>query len=364
MAVKYYYPITDEALDEWLDNFTTQLPLVASDLGIKNLEVNQVQALDADFKQSLNEAYIKEAEKRAAVGQKDSDKEALINYYRPLIQRIKNMPAYKEGVHGQLLRIVGAEQIIDKDNLKPKLKGTLDAGRPKIKWTKGPADALKIYVDRNDGQGLQFLTIDTEPYYIDTTPVPPTMDSVVWGYKGIYLIDDQEVGKYSHKISIAVTREINGEPQEVEIILITDQSTLQQVEIGISGTGNFIIHWGDNTTEPVILNGSSQFFNHEYAVPGNYEIKITGDISEITEVHSNSSRLISFLLPLIASNIREIILQNNLLSADMVNQLLMTVDSFGTSGGVISLIGNASPTGVGLTAMANLQARGWVVLVS
>jgi len=69
------------------------------------------------------------------------------------------------------------------------------------------------------------------------------------------------------------------------------------------------------------------------------------------------------LIPLLASNIQEIVLQNNLLSADMVNQLLMTVDSFGTSNGVISLIGNASPTGDGLTAMANLQATGWVVLV-
>jgi len=149
-----------------------------------------------------------------------------------------------------------------------------------------------------------------------------------------------------------------------EVTLTALLSIMLQVELGLNGIGTFDIHWGDGEIETVVLDGSSQFLNHEYSQPGTYDIKVRGTLEELTEVHSNSSSLIRFLLPLIASHIQEIILQNNLLSADMVNQLLMTVDSLGTSGGVINLIGNASPTGDGITAMNNLIARGWTILVS
>jgi len=65
-------------------------------------------------------------------------------------------------------------------------------------------------------------------------------------------------------------------------------------------------------------------------------------------------------------DIKEIILQNNLLPTKVVDQILVDVNKFGTSGPdrVISLVGNAPPSAKGLAAKAALEARGWVVLVS
>jgi len=48
--------------------------------------------------------------------------------------------------------------------------------------------------------------MDTKPDYIDTEPVPETKEAVVWDYYGIYVVDDQEIGKPSDTISVTVTR--------------------------------------------------------------------------------------------------------------------------------------------------------------
>jgi len=155
------------------------------------------------------------------------------------------------------------------------------------------------------------------------------------------------------------------EPQpEPPAVELTTKDPEDDVELGINGVGDYEVDWDDGEKETITLDDSTQFLNHTYSQPGEYVIKLKGKLSTLTEVHSNSSALIMFLLPIIASGVMELILQNNNLSSDVVNQLLITMDSFGTSGGVINLIGNASPTGDGLTAKANLEARGWVVLVS
>ena len=206
MAKKPYLPRRDDELNEWLDNFITQLTVIAAQLGIALQEVTDATTLSDNFSQAINNVSTKDAEKRSAVGKKNEDKKAVAVFIRPLIQRIKNHPDYSPDNHGTLLGIIGPEDVIDLLNLKPELKIVLDAGRPRIMWQKGPADGIKISVDRRDGQGYRFLTLDTKPDYIDSFPIPEGKDSVVWDYKGIYIINDEEVGKISDVVSITVTK--------------------------------------------------------------------------------------------------------------------------------------------------------------
>jgi hypothetical protein len=58
--------------------------------------------------------------------------------------------------------------------------------------------------------------------------------------------------------------------------------------------------------------------------------------------------------------------QNNLLPESAVNGLLQAFDAAGASNGTLDLggTGNAPATGAGLTAKANLEARGWTVTVN
>src|SRR5690606_37030787 len=70
-----------------------------------------------------------------------------------LVQRIKNSSSYNDSI-GQDLGIIASEETMNAFALKPELKVLLDAGRPLIKWKKGKASSLDIYVDRKDGHGF------------------------------------------------------------------------------------------------------------------------------------------------------------------------------------------------------------------
>ncbi|MBI5779106.1 MAG: hypothetical protein HZA49_06580 [Planctomycetes bacterium] len=128
---------------------------------------------------------------------------------RKLVGRIKATPGYTEAI-GEDLGLVADEEAIDILNLKPVLKSRLDGGRPVIIWTKGAAGFLVIYVDRKDGKGFVYLTTDMYPDYMDKFPVPDGKDAVVWDYKAIYKIGDEQVGQFSEPISVTVTRQPGG----------------------------------------------------------------------------------------------------------------------------------------------------------
>jgi len=130
---------------------------------------------------------------------------AIFRRIRELVTQIKANSAYTENI-GEDLGIVGDEQTVEINKLQPELKSEIVAGHPVIKWTKGHADALDIFVDRNDGAGFVFLATDTSPDYTDTTPLPQGVESAVWEYQAIYKINDDQVGKYSESIKVTVSK--------------------------------------------------------------------------------------------------------------------------------------------------------------
>jgi len=169
MAKKPYLPEKDAELDEWVEHFSNKLPAEGATLGIANSEINAAQNKISDYKQALDDVNAIKA--KAAVGKKKLEKKAMLAIIRPMVQRMKNHPQYEES-RGKLLGIVGAEEDIDLSNLQPVLKAGKRAGKPKIIWKKGQADAINIYADRKDGKGFVFLATDMTPDYVDNTPIP------------------------------------------------------------------------------------------------------------------------------------------------------------------------------------------------
>ncbi len=185
-----------------------------------------------------------------------------------------------------------------------------------------------------------------------------------------------------------------GEPEpEVGVITcVTDQSVLNEVEVVFknNATGNFEIIWGDGDTTPLELEAEEVSRTHDYALEGTYTIEITGDLDTISNIDFKNNRLITATvknLPQLThlrlndnnitdaeiENIPEIIesyFENNSMTEETVNNILIAYDDLGTHGGLlfkaIYLQGgtNASPTGDGLVAKANLESRGWVVQVA
>jgi hypothetical protein len=65
-------------------------------------------------------------------------------------------------------------------------------------------DSLELWKDWGDGKGMVFLTITTNTDYADMSPLPAPGVSAVWKYKGIYRLNDAQVGQWSDVATIGV----------------------------------------------------------------------------------------------------------------------------------------------------------------
>ncbi|MCX6900555.1 MAG: hypothetical protein NT105_17890 [Verrucomicrobia bacterium] len=129
-----------------------------------------------------------------------------LNRFFALVQIIKDNSGYTEAI-GTDLGIVGGEQgAPDLTTLKPEFKLSLTTNGVRIAWGWGGyaafLDMIELQVDRNDSKGWVFLATDTTPGYTDTTPLPSTLTK--WKYRGIFHLDDQQVGLWSNEMSITV----------------------------------------------------------------------------------------------------------------------------------------------------------------
>jgi len=140
------------------------------------------------------------------------------------------------------------------------------------------------------------------------------------------------------------------------------------LNVGVKLTKDAVINigHGDGTSQEMTGDGiNTNFYDKIYNLVKLYIILITGAISEIIELHINNSNLTYFKLHKSMKNLRELILQNNQLTTKIVDNILVDMNKFNTSGpGVINLIGNEPPSAKGLAAKAELESRGWMVLVS
>ena len=105
------------------------------------------------------------------------------------------------------LGILGSSQPgPDLPTVQPVISVRISGNQVFVKWGWGGytsyLDSCEIQVDRADGKGFVFLTVDTTPGYTDTQPFPAA--HTVWTYRAIYHVGDSQVGVWSQSVSIAV----------------------------------------------------------------------------------------------------------------------------------------------------------------
>jgi hypothetical protein len=105
------------------------------------------------------------------------------------------------------LGLVGSEKSgPDLGSLLPVISVSIVSGHVVVKWGWGGngayLDSCEIWVDRGDGHGFVFLTIDTTPNYTDTQPLPAT--PAKWTYKAAYRVGETLVGQWSAPVSLTV----------------------------------------------------------------------------------------------------------------------------------------------------------------
>lgn len=246
---KYYLPTEDAKLVVWLQNLSSKISGYAVKYGITPAEVTFIQNAAAYFAfwfnalSQLNGAvqnlarFKSEIANGVKAGGSPSVLPADIIFGTPptavppgilatirsIVARIKKHQSYTTA-DGEQLKIEGDENTTDPNTLKPVLEIKLQSGHPNLIWKKGIADGVKIVkaeinpdstnpqptltAEKTDKSLFQFLAIDTQPDYLDTTPLPAFGKSANWAYRMIYLINDEEVGEWSDVVFITVTGSI------------------------------------------------------------------------------------------------------------------------------------------------------------
>jgi hypothetical protein len=225
MPKSYYIPSDDAGKSIWLNNLAAKLPSYFAALGLTAADAASVNADALFFAFCLNSAGQVSAYSQQWTVYKNTVRSGpvpalgampaapvfgvippavapnIFGRTAALIARIKVAPGYTDSI-GQALQIIGADQTVDLNSLKPGLTAQLGAGQVVIGWTKQGMDGIEIQVDR--GAGFVFLAIDTIPDYTDTAPMPAAGQSALWKYKAIYRQGDERVGQWSDVVSIPV----------------------------------------------------------------------------------------------------------------------------------------------------------------
>ena len=233
MAQKRWLPQAELDIAELLTKFGIKIAVHGATVGLTPAEITELQALCACGAASIGlqndvtkyaqgvtrfknavllatepvTAY--PADFTKAAGLPAISKAGVIPLLCMQVRRIKAHVGYTTEI-GKELGIEGAETPMpssaDLSAMKPVLVLTLaSGGHPNVGWKKKGMQGIKLQVDRGDGHGMVFLATDTEPDYLDTTPLPASGVTAVWKYRATYIQHDVEVGQWCDPVSITVT---------------------------------------------------------------------------------------------------------------------------------------------------------------
>jgi hypothetical protein len=234
---KSYLPKADGQLVNWLNNLSSKIGGYAAKYGITPGEVSYIQAAALYFAYWFGVLDMVKANIQKLTKWKNEIRDGLkaggspavtptdisftsppavahgvLPFVRSIVNRIKAHQSYSD-TDGEDLKIVGADDDTELSQLKPIFEIKLNQGQPELVWEKGITSGVKIHVNRNLAgtpvpppslETFQFLAIDTQPNYIDTFPLPPFGQSVVWAYVMVYMMGDEEVGEWSDPVLVTV----------------------------------------------------------------------------------------------------------------------------------------------------------------
>ena len=229
MPKQSYLPSSDIDFNVWLANFQAKIGAYSVILGLTGPQLTVIEQDRDNFNHWLVQSNLFKDESQERVAFKELQRFGPVGTpagtlptppiipspptsvlpgieprIRTLVQFIKAHPSYTVAI-GQDLGIIGSEIVIDLSSLKPILTLVKLVTGVDVLWKKGVAGALRIeksvLVTAGPPPVWAFLAIDTEPNYLDTSPVTT---SQLWQYRAAYIINDALVGQWSDVASIAV----------------------------------------------------------------------------------------------------------------------------------------------------------------
>lgn len=202
MAKTDYLPSRDAEFVLWHDNFKAQASTIGGTLGITAADLTALNNDNTSLHEVMEAAADLEARASQATAEKNMKRKEVEQRVRTFAKRLKLHAAYNSGF-GEQLKIEGPEEIVDLTDAQPKIKATPEPhGLIVLTFVKSKSDGVSIYSHREGESSFTFLARDTNSPYIDNRPclVPGKMETRA--YKARYIVDDQEVGRFSDEVTV------------------------------------------------------------------------------------------------------------------------------------------------------------------
>ena len=202
MAKADYLPARDNDFLVWHDQFKSALAESAAALGLTAAETGVVGTDNTSLharNTALNSAA---AQAQQATADKSATRQVVEKNVRNLVRRIKAQPAYTTALGAQL-GVEGSQNSTDLTTAQPSLAGSdQTGGMVQLDFSKSKSDGVNIYGQREGDTGFVFLARDTSSPYVDNRPLLAVGKPEVRKYKAVYVLSDEEIGQFSHEITV------------------------------------------------------------------------------------------------------------------------------------------------------------------
>jgi hypothetical protein len=237
----HYMPKGDKDRERWLTNFAAEFALIALTLGFTQAEIDEVKNFAAAYIYVLiteelvlseyhRQTHYKELLADGAIGTHLAPYPVLpalpaapaavtagiFKSLAKIVQRVKNHPDYDLSI-GETLRITAPENVVNYDEVKPKIKKQLaQEDQISIDWVKGDMDGVIVFsgtlkiippadatppADAEPEMDWEELTKITHSPFIDTRLNAAKKPETRY-YRMRYFKNDVVVGKTSDVIQI------------------------------------------------------------------------------------------------------------------------------------------------------------------
>ncbi|MBM3859455.1 MAG: hypothetical protein FJ395_07380 [Verrucomicrobia bacterium] len=198
---KDYIPSSDDALVGWHDRHKAAATAIGATLGIGTDDLTEIGADNTAIHADVSAAATATAAAKQANKTKDDTRRVLEAHVRMFAKRVKGHRNYTEAL-GIQLGIVGEEDTTDMTIAQPVLVANpLPHGAVEIAFNKSKADGVNIYCQRDGDSGFVFLARDTASPYVDNRSLLQAGKPEVRKYRGIYVVNDAEVGLTSDDVT-------------------------------------------------------------------------------------------------------------------------------------------------------------------
>jgi len=201
MAKGAFLPRNDELLVGWHDRFKAAATDIGATLGIVADDLTEIGADNTALHTDVGAAATASAAAKQANKDKDDTRREVEGHIRKFAKRVKGHRNYTEAL-GIQLGIVGAEDTTDMTVAQPTLVANpLPHGAVEIAFNKSKADGVNLYSQREGDAGFAFLARDTASPYVDNRALLQAGKPEVRKYRGIYVVNDNEVGLTSDDVT-------------------------------------------------------------------------------------------------------------------------------------------------------------------